>query len=248
MLPSILNIADEFKLESDPKTYGKKESLFKCPFCLEDANKPKKYYLSLNTKDNVFKCWYCKESGGVLQFEAMLSNKPFEEIRKKYFGERKKNLHPAYTLTPDQLKQIGWQDKKRRNFKAFQEQKEEVIKDWKKYEREELTKHYALFTLIAHFPIQNERSKHYEWFKEVCQHSKVDNLAKAIVQQWNAPKKKEWAITGEKIAQIAYNIAYQTGDFEFLNLFLNVLFIHEMMKMQFSKPKRFRGNNTSISV
>lgn len=52
MLPSIIKIADHYGLENDPKTYGRKESLFKCPFCQSN-----KYHLSLNTQDNVFKCW-----------------------------------------------------------------------------------------------------------------------------------------------------------------------------------------------
>lgn len=248
MLPSILNIAETFNLESDPKTYGKKESLFKCPFCLEDANKPKKYYLSLNTEDNVFKCWYCSESGGVLHFEALLSNKPYEEIREKYFGKRKENLHPAYRLSPAQLKEIGWQDVKRQDFDLFRKQKDEVIKNWKMYEREELTKHYALFTLIAHFPIEKERRDHYEWFVEICQQSKVENLAKKIVQQWNSPKKERWAIEGKVIARLAYAITYESGDFEFQNMFVNILFVQQLLKLRQLSKKKEGYRETSVSM
>lgn len=248
MLPSILHIADTFKLESDPKTYEKKESLFKCPFCEQDslpANK-NKYYLSLNTDDNVFKCWYCKKSGGVLQFEALLSNTPYENIREKYFGERKENLHPAYKLSPDQLKEIGWQDRKRHNFEDFQKQKDEVIKDWKLYEQEELMKHYALFTLIAHFPIENQRRDHYEWFIEICQQSKVDNLSKRIIHQWNAPKKEDWAIQGRNIARIAYSATFESGDFQFLNMFVNIIFVYECLKL--AKKEEEIKQNASISI
>lgn len=249
MLPSILHIAEQYNLISDSRTYGEKESLFKCPFCKQDSlpENKKKFYLSLNTKDNVFKCWYCDESGGVLRFEALLSHKPYEVIRRKYFGERKENLHPAYKLTPDQLREIGWQSRKRDNFQGFLKNRDRVIEDWKEYERQELVKHYALFTLIAHFPIKNDRRDHYEWFVEVCQDSKVDQLSNKIVQQWNSPKKMEWAVEGNSIAEMAITISYETGDFEFDNLFLNVLFIQELLKYKEVKEQEHRGN-PSISI
>ncbi|MEN1969660.1 hypothetical protein WMZ97_16480 [Lentibacillus sp. N15] len=192
----------------------------------------KKYYLSLNTRDNVFKCWYCREGGGVLQFEALLSDQSYETVRQKYFGKRKKNLHPAYNLSPDQLQEIGWQDKKRLHFELFQEQKNEVIKDWKTYEYEELMIHYALVTLITHFPIEAERKKHFGWFVEICKQSKVNNLAKKIMQQWNSTKKENWSVQGKEMARIAYDTIYQSGDFEFQNLFVIILFIHKMSKLE----------------
>lgn len=230
MLPSILHIAERYKLISDPKTYGHKESRFKCPFCEQDSipGNEKKFYLSLNTDDNVFKCWFCNESGGVLQFESILSNQPYEEIRKKYFGKRRKNLHPAYKLSPDQLREIGWQDKKRQSFQEFQTNRDEVIKDWNEYKYGELIKHYALFTLIAHFPIEKDKRDHYEWFVEICKESKVDNLAKQIVHEWNSNQKQSWSNEGVEVARIAYHVAHDCGDFNFLNLFATVLFIYEL--------------------
>lgn len=231
MLPSILNVAENYNLESDPKSYGKKESLFKCPFCKEDSNKEKKFYLSLNTEKNVFKCWYCKESGGVLHFEALLSGLPFEEVREKYFGKRKKNLHPAYRLSPDQLRKIGWQQKKRDNFQFFVNKKDEVLKDWVLYVYEELTTYYALFTLIAYFPIKEQRKELYKWFVQLCSESKVDDLNQRIVRQWNSDNKKQWAEKGLYLARIAYKVAKKTGDFRFENLFVNVLFAKELMKI-----------------
>lgn len=248
MLPSILNIADEHQLESDAKTYGKKESYFKCPFCEQDSlpkNKDK-YYLSLNTEDNVFKCWFCLESGGVLQFEALLTGRPYEDVRQKYFGERRKNTHPAYKLSPDQLRAIGWQDKKRHSFEAFQKSREDVLRDWKIYEQEELTKHYALFTLIAHFPIEKERRKHYEWFMEICQQSKVENLNNRIVQQWNSKKKEKWANQGKDIARIAYISTFESGDFEFQNIFVNILFVCELLKLKCKQAEK--GNAQTVSI
>lgn len=246
MLPSILNIAEQYGLMSDPKSYGEKESLFKCPFCEQDSlpENQTKYYLSLNTEDNVFKCWYCKESGGVLQFETLLSKKPYEEIRQKYFGKRRKNLHPAYKLSPKQLEEIGWQDKKRQNVRAFQVQRDQVLEDWKKYEYEQLVKHYALFTLIAHFPIEEDKRKHYEWFLNICQDSKVDNLANQIIQQSNSQKKKNWAIEGRELAGMSYHIVHEYGDFDYLNIFANVLVLYELKQI---KNKNF-GGKSSISI
>lgn len=237
MLPSILEVAERFGLESDPKTYGKKESLFKCPFCREDANKPKKYYLSLNTEENVFKCWYCLESGGVLHFEALLSNQPYEEVRKKYLGETR-NVHPALKLSPSQLRKIGWLEVKRKNFEKFQKSKDQVIRDWKIYEYEELVKHYALFVLIANFPLENERRKHYEWFVGICNKTVINNLNKKIVQQWNSSEKTQWAIEGEKVAKISLEVARKSADFEYLNLFANVLFAIEILKLRKQKKEK----------
>lgn len=248
MLPSIMHVAERFHLESDPNTYGKKESRFKCPFCEQDSlpENQDKYYLSLNIEDNLFKCWFCDKSGGVLQFESLLSQKPYEEIREKYFGKRKRDLHPAYRLSPDQLKQIGWQSKKRDDFKGFSKQKEQVIEDWKEYKLEELARYYALFNLITHFPIKEKRKKHYEWFKKICQNSKVNNLSKKIIQQWNSPKKEDWANEGQEIARISYLIAYEYADFEFHNLFSNILFIQELRKIK--KIKEENGGKTSVSI
>src|SRR5690625_702968 len=110
MLPSIGSVAEKYQVDVNPNTYGRKELMCRCPFC-----NSKKHHLSLNTEKNVFKCWRCKKSGGVIQFESLLSNEPFQEIREKYFGKKKKTLHPAYNLSPDQLREIGWYDKRREN-------------------------------------------------------------------------------------------------------------------------------------
>ena len=232
MLPSILDIAQQYGLISDPKSYGKKESLFKCPFCKQDSlpENKNKYYLSLNTEINVFKCWYCKESGGVLQFESILSNRPYEEIREKYFGKRRDNIHPAYKLTPKQLEEIGWREKKRQNVRDFQENRDQVIKKWKEYEYEQLVKYYALFTLITHFPIQEHKARYFNWFLEISKESKVNNLAKKVMQQANSQNKTDWAIEGREVALLSYQIAHEYGDFNYLNMFTNVLMIYELKK------------------
>ncbi|WP_280618032.1 hypothetical protein [Heyndrickxia oleronia] len=58
LLPSIINVARENNLIINERSLTKKEVLCKCPFCLMDASRPKKFYLSLNPKENIFKCWY----------------------------------------------------------------------------------------------------------------------------------------------------------------------------------------------
>ncbi|WP_035723194.1 hypothetical protein [Gracilibacillus boraciitolerans] len=63
LLPNIVEVADSHGLDCNFKTRGKKEVMFKCPFCHADSNK-NRFYLSLNEDKNVFKCWHCKESGG----------------------------------------------------------------------------------------------------------------------------------------------------------------------------------------
>jgi len=229
VLPSILNVAEDYSLQIDSKTYGKKETYCKCPFCNQDSNSDK-HYLSLNTSSNVFKCWYCKKGGGVLQFEALLSNKPYQEIREKYFGV-KKNTHPAYSLSPEQLKEIGWQSKKREDFESFKKSQDEVIRDWKIYEFEELMKHYALFSLIAKYPNEGKRVVYYSWFTELVKESKCDDLATRIIKQYKSEAKSRWAIRGEKLAEIAYDISIESGDFSFQNLFLNVLMSVEVKKI-----------------
>lgn len=229
MLPSILNIAEDYSLQFDIKTHGKKETLCKCPFCHQDS-KSDKHYLSLNTKDNVFKCWYCKKSGGVLQFESLLSGEPYKEVRAKYFGA-KKNMHPAYSLSPDQLREIGWQNRKRQDFQSFKKKQDEVIRDWKIYEFEELMKHYALLALIAKYPNEGKRVVYYSWFTELVKKSKCENLATRVIKQYKSNNKKRWAIRGERLADIAYDISIESGDFSFQNLFLNVIMSIEVKKI-----------------
>src|SRR5699024_7243545 len=132
MLPDIIKVAEDYGVVLNPNTINKKEVLGLCPICNHGKHK-----LSLNTEKKLFKCWEGNESGGVLAFESKLSSKSFNEIRAKYFGSKKRQEHPAYELSPDQLKQIGWHSQKRENYIRFAKSKEDVMKDWKRYEYEE---------------------------------------------------------------------------------------------------------------
>lgn len=230
MLPDILKIAEEYHLEIDERTRNQKEVLCKCVFCHSSSGK---YHLSLNPEKKIFKCWKCKQSGGVLQFEALLSGKPFNEVREKYFGKRNcKSKHPAYELSPEQLKQIGWHSKKRDSFHSFVKKKEEVLRDWKAYQYEELVKYYAIFLLIANYPFKELQKKKYQWYLEEIKKSKVENIDKLIVSAYQEKQDTVWTRKGKKIARLAYKTCLETGDEKFINLFPNVLFAIELMKYQ----------------
>ena len=116
---------------------------------------------SLNTQDQVYKCWYCGVSGGVLDFEGKLSGISYNEVREKYFGKRKKPVHPAESLNTHQLRLIGWAEYKRNDRYEFKRNRESVLRDWKTYEHGELVKHFALFMVVAHIENQAERQKNF---------------------------------------------------------------------------------------
>lgn len=230
MLPDILKVAEEYCLEIDEKTRNQKEVLCKCAFCHSSSGK---YHLSLNPEKKLFKCWKCGKSGGVLQFESLLSGKPFNEVRKKYFGKRKNiNRHPAYELSPEQLKRIGWHSKKRDSFHSFAKSREEVLKDWRAYQYEELVKYYAIFLLIANYPFKELQKEKYNWYLKEVRKSKIENIDKLIVSAYQNKQDTNWVRRGKDIARLAYKTCLESGDEKFINLFANVLFTIELMKYQ----------------
>lgn len=143
VLPNILEVAIRNNLQQNPKTIGKKEVAFKCPFCLADSNRRNKFYLSINESKNVFKCWYCKESGGVLRFISLLEGKSeqdlIEEVRQQAGSTYQK--HPAERLTSYQLKLIGyqkkidWITKREFDYIHYKEFREKVWNEWNEYVR-----------------------------------------------------------------------------------------------------------------
>lgn len=156
MLPSILDIAKDHKLIFNPKAYGKKETLCKCPFCEEDTKpaKRKKYYLSLNTEIQVFQCWFCKESGGVFRFISLLEGVPERDVVDRY---RKKKgctyqLHPAEKLTSQQFKLLrlekpDWVDIRRFDYQSYKKLRILVWKAWKQFVGNE--KRFSYQLLVA---------------------------------------------------------------------------------------------------
>ena len=229
MLPNILDVAQEYGVQFNPKTFGKRESLAKCPFCKEDSasNKKKKFYLSLNTDFQLYKCWYCSKSGGVLDFETKLSGKAFNEVKQKYFGEQQRPVHSAYKLDPYQLETIGWREYKRKSFKDFQAKRDEVLKDWSCYLRNELKRNFALFLCIAHLENQPERQEELLiWFIRKCWESRVPNMYEMILDQFLIPEfaRSEWAQEGVEIGRIAWKACIKTMDFDVEDLLVYVVF------------------------
>jgi|SRR5699024_5824064 len=232
MLPDILKVAEEYGVAIDHKSRGKKETMAQCPFCNSG-----KFHLSLNADQKIFKCWFCNKSGGVLHFEALLADKPYGDIRAKYFGSKrsKNSKHPAYQLSPEQLKKIGWHDKKRDAYNVFAKNKDEVALDWKKYEYEEYVKYYALFTLIRYYPFKELQKIQYSWFRKEIKNSKVEQIEENIVQAYKDNLRLNWTEKGEEIARIAYKTCLVTEDEEFVNLYANVLFAIELLKLKNQK-------------
>ncbi|WP_047980646.1 hypothetical protein [Ornithinibacillus contaminans] len=137
ILPNIVDVALEHNLTVKTGTIGKKEVLCKCPFCLEDSNKPNKYYLSLNENKNVFKCWYCKKYGGVLKLLSFLTDQKesdiIESLRKQNGFSYKK--HPAEKLSRNQLRMIGfpninWVNNREFDVDLYKAFREHVYKEW----------------------------------------------------------------------------------------------------------------------
>jgi hypothetical protein len=157
MLPNILDIATEHNLTFQHRSFGKKQTLFKCPFCREDdqPRKRKKYYLSLNTQDQLFKCWFCSESGGVFRFMALLEGVSENEVIDRY---RKKSgstykLHPAEKLTSSQCRMMGldakpdWVGIRKFDYQSYKELRELTWKAWKQFLSNE--KRFAYQLLVS---------------------------------------------------------------------------------------------------
>lgn len=223
MLPNILDIAEQNGVIINKRTYGKKETLAKCPFCLEDANKPK-YYLSLNTVDQVYKCWFCGESGGVLDFEARLTNTTYEEVKEKYFGRNKRrNIHPAETLTMKQLKEIGWEGF-RKNKEAFMKHRDLVFKEWQRYEHRVLSELYAELLIIMKLPMER-REQLLTYFKKRCEKTPIRDCYFKVTEEYKKQSSTTaWVNDGLKIARISWRICQMKNDFT--KVLVQVPFLH----------------------
>ncbi len=153
MLPDILEVAKKHNLVFDPRTYGNKETLCKCPFCQEDSlpHKKKKFYLSLNIQDKVFKCWFCKESGGVFRFMAVLEGVPESEVISRYRQKRggRYMLHPSEKLTLSQYRLMGipkkpnWAAIRQYYPEGYRVLLEQVHLKWKQFVEDERVRWYG---------------------------------------------------------------------------------------------------------
>jgi hypothetical protein len=237
MLPEILKVAEEYGLTFNPRYHGKKETLCKCSFCEEDSRpgKGNKFYLSLNTHDQVYKCWYCGVSGGVIDFEAKLSGLPYNEVREKYFGKRKKPVHPAESLNARQLRLIGWAEYKRKDRHDFKKNRESVLRDWKNYEHEELVKHFALFMVIAHIENQAERQNELlQYLIRSCHKTQINLLFNRLLAEYvkDEEERAGWAKEGTNIGRAAWKVSLSTYDFGMDKVVYNVVFLYHMLVMK----------------
>lgn len=237
MLPRILDIAKEHNLIFDQRSFGKKETLAKCPFCEADAHKPKKYYLSLNTDDQVYRCWYCRKAGGVLDFEARLTNKSFKEVRQKYFGKKskkKEKYNPAEYLTAEQLEAIGWNEIRRKDYKRFKRSLNQVCQDWFNYERWNFVQLYAEFVVIAYLnEIGLNEKQQQEWLVYLIRKGKsrfIDLPLTYMIEEFikEEDELSSWAKEGLEIARTSWKICQQKNDFS--NVLTNIPFIQLLMK------------------
>lgn len=151
ILPSIIEIAQEYQITFDTRSLGKCEILGKCPFCDNGHHKKtKRYYLSLNEERNVFRCWYCNEKGGVLRFLSLLSGEAEGAILERLRNENKQSnyqKHAAEKLTIGQLKLIGygrinWVANREFDYELYVAYRERVWEDWQYFVEEQVKQAY----------------------------------------------------------------------------------------------------------
>lgn len=156
MLPNILDIADKHNLTFQQRSYGKKQTLAKCPFCREDEQprKAKKFYLSLNTEEQVFRCWFCNESGGVFRFIALLEGEAEQAVTNRFRSETpRRHLHPAEQLTGSQCRLMGlgsrpnWHEIRSFSADHYKSLCELVWKAWKQFLTNEKRYAYQLLCM-----------------------------------------------------------------------------------------------------
>lgn len=208
MLPDILPIAERHGLIFNLKTFGKRETLAKCPFCMEDSQpgKERKYYLSLNTKDQVFKCWYCGTSGGVFRFISLLEGIPESDVmagyRKRTGQSGGYKPHPAERLSLHQYRLMGYQHKpdfvglRKCDRHIYRSKRDECWQDWKTFVDEE--RRSAFQTLVVCIYTGN--------FQKAVQKIKKREkeigaeLLKPVLKLYSLPERPDWAEQAEGFA------------------------------------------------
>lgn len=156
MLPSIVEIAEDYGLRFDASSRNREEVRCKCPFCHEDdkPNKERRYYLSLNSKDQVFRCWFCGEKGGVFRFISLLKGISEEEVRKHY--RKRKVVHPAERLSSHQRtllrqwlggKEPDWRAMRERDYAYYKRSLDLIWQDWNEFIAYELQQAYFFLLL-----------------------------------------------------------------------------------------------------
>src|SRR5699024_10626617 len=158
----------------------------------------------------------------------------------KYFGEKslKVKKHPAYALSPDQLKQIGYHKMKQNEFNVFNKNKDEVIRTWKHYEYEEYVKYFAIFLLISKYKNKELQKAQYSWFCKEIEKSKVENIHDTILNVYQNREQKPWVIRAIDVSEIAYELCIKEQKENNVDLYTSVLFAIELLKFITEKQKQ----------
>lgn len=203
-LPSIVEVAEKHGLTVDSKTLNHKEVRAVCPFC----DNTHKHHLSLNQKDNVYKCWCCQASGGVLKFEANLTGKSFAEVKEQYFQPSKANVrHPVQQLSMEQLDVIGYGDVKRMSYKTFMHMKEGIYHKWNVHVFK--TRQRAFARLVVGMET-DEYETAIRLIDRQAQNMQVPTLVQDVLSEYSKLTwEAEWAIRGEKMAEVAIRAHYR---------------------------------------
>ncbi|WP_240377215.1 CHC2 zinc finger domain-containing protein [Bacillus piscicola] len=224
-LPCIVDIAEEYGLELNTKTLNNKEVMAKCPFCHGDSGRRGKYKLSLNQVKKVFKCWICKNAGGVLQFEALLSGQSFAEVKKKYFGQRKRSYHPAEMLSPKQLSAIEWQKAKQESYDHFRNHLATVYQDWNTHCYR--NKRLALAKLL----VANATGKYNEVIGNIQKQeetSYVSDLTQIVLEAFSSKQwTEQWMVESLQLAVSSLRTSFDSGEMDGNNALVYLLFLEQ---------------------
>lgn len=210
MLPSILDVADDQGLECVERTRSKKEVYYRCPFC--HHHNPK---LSLNPAKNVFKCWHCGESGGVLEFEAKLTGKTFTEVKQQYFPYKSKSSPNA-----KQRQKLGHTSIPKDTYKK---QITKLKTEWETYQFFMCRKYFAYLSVILLIDDDVRRNELVAWWYEEVRRTEIPLLASTLIG--GMQQDARWQQEGQLLADMAFSVCKETGDFELLDIVKNVSFL-----------------------
>ncbi|MCM3454795.1 polycomb protein [Heyndrickxia oleronia] len=167
-----------------------------------------------------------KESGGVLQFESLLTGKPFTEVKQKYFGHKRKKYHPAELLSPKQLELIDWAEIKRNHFEEYKQSLEEIMTEWNAHVREQRILAFAklligLESMKYQLVVENIQNQSEE--------TQIPSLLNDVLTMYSCRRWEDWALEARIIAGEAYRTAKLENN-QMANALIYVLFSFQHYK------------------
>lgn len=107
-LAHILDVAQAAQLPLR-RTSRASEYRSHCPFCHDDA---RHWHLYLSASKDAYYCHRCGAHGGVIQFYATLHELSFAQAKERLYPAGKtRKRHPAESLSPEDLKRLGFLSK-----------------------------------------------------------------------------------------------------------------------------------------